>query len=133
MQVVIRAFGRPAPQGSKRHVGNGVMVEASKYVEPWRKAVALAAKNVWQDRKPLQGPVIVDITFWVEKPKTVNREFATQTADVDKLSRAILDSISLPKFCQVIENDSNVVGLRVTKVWATDLELPGAEIVVTRL
>ena len=29
----------PAPQGSKRHVGNGRMVESSAKVKPWREAV----------------------------------------------------------------------------------------------
>lgn len=36
-------FGLPAPQGSKRHVGEGRMVESSKRVKPWRRQVA------WRD------------------------------------------------------------------------------------
>lgn len=35
--------GRPAPQGSKRHVGHGIMVESSRDLGPWRERVALAA------------------------------------------------------------------------------------------
>ena len=30
-------LGLPAPQGSKRHVGEGRMVESSKRVKPWRR------------------------------------------------------------------------------------------------
>ena len=33
----------PAPQGSKRHVGKGVMVESCKHVKPWRLLVARTA------------------------------------------------------------------------------------------
>ena len=30
-------IGDPAPQGSKRHVGNGIMVESSKKLPVWRE------------------------------------------------------------------------------------------------
>ena len=34
--VSFNVIGIPGAQGSKRHVGNGVMVESSKKVKPWR-------------------------------------------------------------------------------------------------
>ena len=34
----------PAPQGSKRHVGGGRLIEASKRVKPWRQAVAATSR-----------------------------------------------------------------------------------------
>src|ERR1700676_3259288 len=37
MKITVR--GIPAPQGSKRHVGGGRMIEMSKAVGPWREAV----------------------------------------------------------------------------------------------
>jgi crossover junction endodeoxyribonuclease RusA len=42
----IRINGIPAPQGSKRHVGNGVMIESSKAVGPWREAVRNECQRV---------------------------------------------------------------------------------------
>jgi Holliday junction resolvase RusA-like endonuclease len=46
----------PAPQGSKRHVGKGVLVESCRNVKPWRELVAQAAMarcepscNRWTD------------------------------------------------------------------------------------
>ena len=46
----------PAPQGSKRHVGRGVMVESCKNVKPWRLLVAKTAIihcqptcSIWRD------------------------------------------------------------------------------------
>ena len=36
-------YGTAAPQGSKRHVGNGVMLESSKRLRPWRQDVRFAA------------------------------------------------------------------------------------------
>ena len=37
--------GKAAAQGSKRHVGRGVMVEMSKDLPAWRTAVANAART----------------------------------------------------------------------------------------
>ena len=36
--ITLTVRGLPAPQGSKRHIGRGVMVESSKRVKPWRDA-----------------------------------------------------------------------------------------------
>ena len=36
--IEIKVIGLPAPQGSKRHVGHGVMIESSNNVKPWREA-----------------------------------------------------------------------------------------------
>lgn len=37
--------GSPAPQGSKRHLGRGILIESSKNVGPWRERIALAAHS----------------------------------------------------------------------------------------
>ena len=55
--VTFRVEGMAAaPQGSKRHVGKGVMIESCKAVKPWRLLVAQAAMarcdpacNAWTD------------------------------------------------------------------------------------
>ncbi|QDH92357.1 RusA-like resolvase [Gordonia phage Spooky] len=47
--------GIPAPQGSKRHVGNGILIESSKRVGPWRAVVALTVGE--QTTTVLDGPV----------------------------------------------------------------------------
>lgn len=55
--VTFRVEGMaPAPQGSKRHVGKGVMIESCANVKPWRELVAQAAMarceplcNRWAD------------------------------------------------------------------------------------
>lgn len=43
--IRFRVNGVPAPQGSKRHVGGGRMVESSKAVGPWREAVRAEAQR----------------------------------------------------------------------------------------
>ena len=68
----IEVRGLPAPQGSKRHVGNGVMIESSKYVKPWRQDVRAAAE-AWITARPglypMDGPLSVDMVFSMPRPK----------------------------------------------------------------
>lgn len=74
--LIITVHGTPAPQGSKRHVGGGVMIESSKKVKPWRqdvKAAALAALELegatiggtQLHRPPLDGPLAASMVFTV--------------------------------------------------------------------
>lgn len=71
--ATITVYGEPGPQGSKRHVGNGVMVESSKKVKPWRQDVKYAAIGAtahipgW---KALHGPLAVAMTFTFARIKS---------------------------------------------------------------
>ena len=65
----ITVHGTPAPQGSKRHVGNGVMVESSAKVKPWREAVKWAARQSMDVGREFAFvgdiPLAVDVTFYL--------------------------------------------------------------------
>lgn len=70
--ITITVVGLPAPQGSKRHVGNGVMIESSKKVKPWRQDVkhaAIDATDAFPDWTILDGPLAVAMTFTFARPK----------------------------------------------------------------
>lgn len=70
--ITITVHGLPAPQGSKRHVGRGVMVESSKKVKPWRQDVKHAALTIVEaldDWTVLDGPLAVAMTFTFDRPK----------------------------------------------------------------
>jgi Holliday junction resolvase RusA-like endonuclease len=70
--ISITVYGQPAPQGSKRHVGNGVMIESSKKVKPWRadvKAAATTAVDMLPGWAPLDGPLSVSMVFTTLRPK----------------------------------------------------------------
>lgn len=70
--ITITVHGLPAPQGSKRHVGNGVMLESSKKVKPWRQDVkhaAIAVTESLPDWTVLDGPLAVAMTFTFDRPK----------------------------------------------------------------
>lgn len=117
-------LGKPAPQGSKRHVGHGIMVESSPRARTWRDAVRIAAADAAADAGwgRTAGPVQVRIDFYFDKPKSApkNREtwpITRSSGDVDKLARAVLDAIVQ---AGVIVDDSQVVHLEGHKWWTTE-------------
>jgi crossover junction endodeoxyribonuclease RusA len=126
--------GKPAPQGSKRHVGRGIMVESSREVGPWRERIALAARNATLDADiaPFSGAVVVDLSFTMPRPKSTPKSYtpaAVKRPDVDKLTRAVLDALT----GTVIADDSQVVELHSTKRIAEIGENPGVDIIVEAL
>lgn len=127
----------PAPQGSKRHVGNGRMVEASAKVKPWRFAVSQAALETgWE---LTADAVYVGITFLFHRPKSHYNSkgllkpnalmVKTTKPDIDKLCRSTLDGIT----GILIKDDSQVVSLMATKQYANEGEHIGAIITINPL
>lgn len=125
--IEFNVLGEPAPQGSKRHVGNGRMIEASKKVGPWRAAVKNAAVLYINENnhEKLSGPVIVEITFYLQKPKTVDRQLPHVRPDLDKLIRSTFDALT---YSQIWEDDCQVVNVNAFKFYGT----PGANIKIRR-
>lgn len=119
--------GDAAPQGSKRHVGRGIMVESSKKLGPWRERVALAAHgHGWT---PGTGPVCVRLEFIRPRPVSTPKSRtppAVKKPDLDKLDRAILDALTGIAYA----DDSQVVDLHSTKRIAEIGETPGVWITV---
>ena len=123
----------PAPQGSKRYLGNGRFVEASKKLEPWRQAIAHAVKELFEqtgDSTPFTQACKVKATFILPKPKTVKRELPTVAPDLDKLARSLGDSISLPKYSVLVEDDSLICEWKLEKIYGTP-ETMGVRVLIT--
>jgi Holliday junction resolvase RusA-like endonuclease len=131
------ALGAPAPQGSKRHVGRGVMVESSKGVKPWRAAVEAAARalisSLPSEFKPWDGPVRVGLVFTLARPQRPKFPDAPAVPpDLDKLARSTLDALTGVLW----KDDSRVVTFdRLDKVYVgsgdpQDLGVPGCYITV---
>jgi Holliday junction resolvase RusA-like endonuclease len=138
--IRFRVNGRPAPQGSKRHVGNGRMVESSKAVGPWREAVrAETQRQDWQPGRWLpDGAVALRLAFSLPRPKGHyrtgrNAHLLRGSAparpagrpDVDKLARAVLDGLTEGG---AFADDAQVVDLDVSKHWCEPGETPGVVI-----
>lgn len=124
-------YGTPAPQGSKRHLGRGILVESSKKVKPWREAVKWAAIEANKDRLSMLGPVSVHLTFLFQKPKSTKgaHPITRSSGDIDKLCRSTLDALV---DAGVINDDSQVVQLDAAKAFKGDAS-HGAWIVVSEV
>src|SRR5690348_16047198 len=95
LRIVV--IGTPGPQGSKRHVGHGRMIESSKKVKPWRQDVKAAALAVRGDRPPIDGPVIVRMVFTLPKPASApkrRRTWPDKKPDLSKLARSTEDALT---------------------------------------
>lgn len=142
-RLTIIAYGIPGPQGSKRHVGNGVMIESSKKVKPWREAVhcaALACRMGSADLiiPPIDGPIMARMVFTLPKPASApkrRRTYPCRTPDLSKLVRSTEDALTT---AGVWRDDARVVEYtRLAKVYPGEdpeaLEAPGVRIVVEHL
>lgn len=139
--VRFTVVGDPAAQGSKRHVGRGVLVESSKLLAPWRADVVKVASEAMQGMRPLTGPLNVVMTFRVARPKAHYRSngelkptaptWSEKRPDTDKLARAVCDSLTV---AGVWLDDSQVSSLRAVKVYAKPPEHPvGVDVLVEML
>lgn len=110
------ADGFPAPQGSKKHVGKGALVESSKKVEPRRKDITKALKTQKPaNMLPMDGPLFCAVEFWLPRPTGHPKTKVTRPVgppDVDKLGRGALDPLTQNG---VIHDDSRITDLLVVK------------------
>jgi Holliday junction resolvase RusA-like endonuclease len=130
MELTFDVLGRPAPQGSKKSIGNNRFIESSKFLPAWRNTVREAAEQAvtvsgWVR---VSGPVELEVMFYLDRPATVKRPYPTVPPDLDKLLRAVGDSCS----GVVYDDDSQVIRTLAWKVYA-DAREPGAFIRVNEL
>ena len=136
----IKVVGRPAPQGSKRPVGRGRFVEASKYLKPWRVAVSTAARRLTPKGWHTKLGVSLTITFILSRPKshflsngklksTAPRLCIGRIGDIDKLVRGVCDALTGISY----DDDCQVFDLHAERRYAIGFEKPGAIITVTAI
>jgi crossover junction endodeoxyribonuclease RusA len=124
--------GSPVPQGSFRHVGNGRIIAANPKLNSWRQTIAdqLSQKTAV---RLIDESCTVQLVFTLPRPKSVpksRRSVPTTKPDLDKLVRAVLDAISLPRYVQLLTDDSIVTDLHAAKRYS-DHTPPGVRIFIT--
>ena len=128
----------PAPQGSKRHVGGGRLIESSKRVKPWRAAVAHEARLAGQQ---VVGPCAVELVFRFTRPRSHHKASGELRAsaprfcvvkrnDLDKCCRSTLDGLVDGG---LLVDDCLVVKLFALKRYCGIGEQPGAVVRIKRL
>lgn len=128
--IAFEVVGEPVPQGSTRAFmagGRPVVTHVnSSNLHNWRDVIGYAAREACDTL--LLGPVEVTAVFSLTRPKSRPKRdlFPDRKPDLDKLARALLDSLT----GTVVRDDAQVVGLRVKKRYARPDEQPGAMITV---
>jgi Holliday junction resolvase RusA-like endonuclease len=146
--MIIKAYGEPAPQGSKRAVNRGnanravTIVDNSPKLAPWRSdvinAARVAMKTPYGSYVTLDGPIIARMVFSFRRPKSIKytkRPFPSVYPDLSKLCRSTEDAL---KAAGAIADDSLIVEYtRLAKVYCGEdedsLETPGAYIIIAQL
>lgn len=121
--------GIPAPQGSKKSIGNNRFIESSKKVGPWR----IAVKKAIDEHGPFErftGALEVWSVYYLPRPSTVKRLLPTVPPDLDKLDRGLWDALTK---AEVWDDDSLVVGGGHAKRYAPKGKQTGAMVRITSL
>ena len=135
--ITFFAPGLPAGQGSKRHVGNGIMIDTCKRLKPWRSVISLKASEMMAGNAPLSGPLMAEFNFYFPRPKhhfskdgrlkdNAPIHHFGHRDDLDKLCRAVMDSLSKIVF----EDDGLVVFLKADKTYQ---RIPGVQVTVVNI
>lgn len=135
MEISLRVYGNPAPQGSKR-VFNGRVVEAAgEKLKKWRKEIAAECAAVRKEHPDVffTDAVVVEVEFYLPRPSSVSykkRPHPIVPPDLDKLCRGLLDGIGQSEV--IWGDDSQVVSLIASKYYA-DIHAIGAKVTITGL
>lgn len=121
MSTLVSFFvpGIPVPQGSKtirRHGDKAWLTDVNdKSLKAWRNSVNKIAAEAMAtaEKKPLDSAVEVHATFYLPKPASVKRDYPHVKPDLDKLQRALFDSLQ-PCFV----DDSRVTDVVASKRYA---------------
>jgi Holliday junction resolvase RusA-like endonuclease len=130
VEVSLSVTGNPASQGSHAIMyGRIVQVNSSKH-KAWRKAIVQEAiATLPDDWQPIDEPCELIVNFYLPKPKTVDRQLPSVSPDLDKLIRAVGDSLT---DSGVVTDDSRIVRISARKLYAEGIE-SGATISVKTL
>ena len=124
--------GSPVPQGSFRHIGNGRIISANPKLNTWRQTIADQIAQQTHHRL-IDARIRLELVFTLPRPKSVpikRRTVPTTKPDLDKLTRAVMDAISLERYCQIIKDDSLVTDLHAVKRY-DDVNPPGVRICIS--
>ena len=121
--------GVPKPKGSVHAYARGVAVH-TKTSKEWEQIINFnLLQNVRTGPIFNEGPVFVELDFYLPKPKSARRKSPYVYPDLDKLVRAILDAMT----GIIFKDDSQVTEIRTRKLYADNETSAGVKITVEAL
>ena len=129
-EVSLSVVGDPASQGSHAIMQGRIVQVNSKKHKAWRNAITQTAlETLPADWEPIDEPCELIVNFYMPKPASATRSLPTVSPDLDKLIRAVGDSLT---DSGVVVDDSRIVRISARKLYAIGIE-PGATIEVRTL
>jgi Holliday junction resolvase RusA-like endonuclease len=113
--------GTPVPQGSV-DVYRGRIVSVKAPLKKWRESIR-AATMARHTGEPMDGPLHVTLVFQLVPPKKPRWWAPAVKPDLDKLVRAVLDSLStttrkgVVTAAGVITDDARIIHITATKTY----------------
>jgi crossover junction endodeoxyribonuclease RusA len=115
-------YGVPAPQGSMKAFNvkghqHPVVTADNPKTRPWKYLVYAEALKARGANPPLEGPVRVNLTFYMPRPKSAPKAtvYPAVKPDRDKLERAIMDALTN---AGIWKDDGQVIDGRTVKMYA---------------
>ena len=112
--------------------GKTRLIPQIKALPAWKATVRKVAREELGDNPTLQGPVAVELTFFLPRPAKGKFQVPAVAPDLDKLCRAVFDAIQSGQNSRgMIMDDARIVQLVASKHY-TDLP-PRVDITVSRI
>jgi Holliday junction resolvase RusA-like endonuclease len=132
--LAVTVLDIPIGQGRVTTYGRGQTVHSNaKTLKPWREKIARHVREemaaLGLDIIPKEQPVELRATFTLPRPVSVperSRWAPVVRPDLDHYVRALCDSLK-----DVLEDDSQIVSIYASKVYAVPPALPGVTFTVT--
>ena len=137
-EITFYVAGEPAPKGSTRsfpyqrkdgRIGVST-TNANPRTSSWESRIATEAQRAMDGKGPFEGPIYVEVDFWISRPKSLNKKITLPTGrknDLDKLLRCVLDGLT--GICYI--DDGQVVFIsKAVKRYADEEHPPGCNITV---
>ena len=113
--MIFSVAGMPVPQGSLKMMNGNIVHVKDKQLRAWRTDIAKTAKSCGVQIAEKEVGVVIDLMFCLPKPKTVRRPIPSTRPDLDKLVRAVLDSLTGVAYI----DDGQVVEVTASKIYST--------------
>lgn len=120
--------GTPVPQGSVNNY-RGRIVGVTPKLREWRLKIR-AATMAKHKGEPMDGPITVSLVFQLAPPQRPRWPLPAVKPDLDKLVRAVMDSLSTTKQLRgVITDDARVVHITAAKTYHGN---PGVMVTISK-
>lgn len=127
----VTVIGTPIGQGRISTFGRGQTVHSNaKTLKPWRESIAwhvrqeMAVQGV--EIIPKEQPVELRATFTIKRPQRPKSWAPVVRPDLDHYVRSLCDSLS----GVLLEDDSQIVSIQTSKVYAVGSAVPGVTFTV---